>query len=205
MAQHKDYEDYITQAQPFAQPILNYLRSCVHEACPEAKEEFKWSFPNFTYNGSILCNMAAFKQHVTFGFWLAGMMNDPHNMLILQENTGMGHFGKIKSIDELPSKEIMLKYIKEAMRLTDEGVKLSASPGKRQATPLETPQIIIDALKQNNVAFESFNSFSQSHRNEYIEWVTEAKTESTQLKRLNQMFEWLEEGKPRNWKYMKKW
>lgn len=37
-----------------------------------------------------------------------------------------------------------------------------------------------------------------------IEWLTEAKTEVTRNKRLTTAVEWLEEGKSRNWKYVKK-
>jgi len=33
--------------------------------------------------------------------------------------------------------------------------------------------------------------------------VTEAKQEATRAKRLETAIEWISEGKPRNWKYMK--
>jgi bacteriocin resistance YdeI/OmpD-like protein len=46
------------------------------------------------------------------------------------------------------------------------------------------------------------DKFSPSHRREYIEWLTEAKTEATRAKRLATALEWMAEGKPRNWKYM---
>ena len=62
-----------------------------------------------------------------------------------------------------------------------------------------------DLLKDNPAAVENFNQFSTSKRNEYVEWITEAKTETTREKRLAQSIEWIAEGKPRNWKYMKKW
>lgn len=47
MAKFNNFDDYITNAESFAQPILNYFRSCVQEACPEAEESFKWSMPFF--------------------------------------------------------------------------------------------------------------------------------------------------------------
>jgi uncharacterized protein YdeI (YjbR/CyaY-like superfamily) len=37
-----------------------------------------------------------------------------------------------------------------------------------------------------------------------VNWITEAKTEETRNKRISTTIEWLSEGKPRNWKYMKK-
>lgn len=204
MSKYKNYEEYIHQAEEFAQPILTQLRVYVKEACPEVEEEFKWSFPNFTYNGSILCNMAGFKNHVTFGFWLGSIMEDPNEIMIRTGNSGMGHFGKITSLENLPSKEVLIKYIRHAMQLTDDGHKL-LNAGNKKAEVQEAPKILIDALNLNDIAYDTFNNFSQSHRNEYIEWINEAKTENTKLKRLAQTIEWLEEGKPRNWKYMKKW
>ena len=44
----------------------------------------------------------------------------------------------------------------------------------------------------------------KAHRREYIEWITEAKTEETREKRIATTLEWLVEGKSRNWKYQKK-
>jgi uncharacterized protein YdhG (YjbR/CyaY superfamily) len=59
---------YIAKAAPFARPILRHLRKLVHEGSPEAEETMKWSMPAFVHRGKILCGMAAFKEHCTFGF-----------------------------------------------------------------------------------------------------------------------------------------
>lgn len=43
MAKYKDFNDYINQSQPFAQPILQYLRKLIHDTHPELEEElFQW-------------------------------------------------------------------------------------------------------------------------------------------------------------------
>ena len=59
---------YIAKSADFAKPILVHIRAVVHAACPEVDENIKWSSPAFMYKG-MLCGMAAFKQHATFGFW----------------------------------------------------------------------------------------------------------------------------------------
>ena len=46
-----------------------------------------------------------------------------------------------------------------------------------------------------------FDAFSYSKKKDYIEWITEAKTEATRNKRLATTLEWVAEGKARNWKY----
>lgn len=64
----KRFDAYIAKARPFAQPILTHIREIVHAACPDAEETMKWSSPCFMYKGQMLCSMAAFKEHVVFGF-----------------------------------------------------------------------------------------------------------------------------------------
>jgi uncharacterized protein YdeI (YjbR/CyaY-like superfamily) len=50
-------------------------------------------------------------------------------------------------------------------------------------------------------AREVFDAFSYSNKKEYVEWITEAKTDATRQKRLETTVEWLTEGKTRMWKY----
>ncbi len=65
------------QERPFAQPILAHLRKTIHVARPDVVETTKWGMPSFTYHG-ILCGLAAFKQHCTFGFWQQEMQAPPN-------------------------------------------------------------------------------------------------------------------------------
>jgi uncharacterized protein YdeI (YjbR/CyaY-like superfamily) len=59
----------------------------------------------------------------------------------------------------------------------------------------------MQALKKNKKALKTFEEFAYSHKKEYLEWITEAKTEETRLKRMTTAIEWIAEGKGRNWKY----
>jgi uncharacterized protein YdeI (YjbR/CyaY-like superfamily) len=190
---------YIAKAAPFAQAILQHIRKLVHKACPDITETMKWSFPHFEYKG-VVCSMAAFKQHCAFGFWKASIMKDPNKIMQIKDRGAMGHFDRITTVKDLPADKIMIAYIKEAVQLNENGIKL---PAKTKTTQKEivVPADIIAALKKNSKAKKVFEAFSPSHQKEYIEWITEAKTEPTRIKRLNTMLEWLEEGKDRNWKY----
>ena len=60
------------------------------------------------------------------------------------------------------------------------------------------------ALAANDRARATFEGFSPSHRREYVEWITEARSEVTRAKRLEQAVEWMSEGKSRHWKYVRK-
>ena len=200
MDKFSSIDDYIKEANEFAKPILNYLRQIIHEACPEVVETIKWNFPHFLYKGKILCSMASFNQHAAFSFWLGSSMTDPYNLFQKGEDSGMGHFGKIHAIDELPDRSIIVEYIMEALLLIDQG-KTNGNHRSKSAKVIEPPSYLIDALKKTTLAFDHYESLSQSHRNEYIEWIIDAKTEPTRQRRISQMTEWLLEGKSRNWKY----
>ncbi len=201
MKTNKKVDEYISKAQTFAQPILKHLRNLIHQTCPEVEENIKWGMPSFEYKG-LMCGIASFKQHCIFNFWKAALMKD----IVLMENAkseiAMGHLGRITSLKDLPSDKKIVAYIKEAMKLNDEGIKLI------KATPVTTKDLIIPveilkAIKKNSAAYKTFDTFSTSNKKEYIQWIVEAKTNETKNKRLAQAIEWMSEGKPRNWKYMK--
>lgn len=188
---------YIDKSKDFAKPVLTHLRKLVHETCPDVKETLKWSMPSFEYKG-ILCGFAAFKEHCTFGFWKQSLMESD---AFSETKTAMGSFGKLTSLRDLPSDAVMKKLIKQAMKLNDEGVKVTKP--KHEKKEVAIPEILLEALAKNEKAAETFNNFPPSCRREYAEWIAEAKTEPTREKRLAQTIEWLSEGKRRNWKYEK--
>lgn len=198
----KRVDAYIGKSQPFAQPILKHIRAVVHKACPNAEETIKWGFPHFEYSGAILCSMAAFRKHCAFGFWKALIMKDTEKILHVGEKASMGHFNRISALQDLPSDKIFAAYIKQAAKLNEDGVALpsrarSAVPSK----PIEVPDDVQKTLKKDKKANEVFNAFPPSHKKEYLQWITEAKTAPTRNKRIETMLEWLKEGKGRNWKY----
>ena len=196
------FEEYLEQSEPFAQPILEYLRECMHEVYPHFTEEIKWKFPCFMYNGSILASVAAFKTHVAFGFWLSKEMSDRHGVFVEGEKMGMGNFGKTKSIGDLPNKGILQEYIREAMALSDAGMKLNKSP-KKKIVPEN--DVFLREINMHPSAKENFDRFTSSQKSEYHEWMNDAKTDATRQKRIAESLEWIAEGKPRNWKYMAQW
>jgi len=189
---------YIEKSAEFAQPILNHLRKLVHKACPDAAETMKWSFPHFDYKG-MLCSMASFKAHVAFGFWKHSLLENNAGQL---QRTAMGSFGRITSKKDLPDDKTMISLIHQAMELNDKGLKVAKKPaaGKKE---LVIPKELTSALAKNKKAKAEFERLSYSHRKEYLEWITEARTEPTRNKRLATTVEWLSEGKSRNWKYEK--
>ncbi len=195
----KRIDEYILNAQPFAQPILSHLRKLVHLACDDVKETIKWGMPFMEYKGP-LCNMAAFKAHCTFGFWKAALMENSGE-LAKNQNNAMGHLGRITSLKDLPADKEIIALIKEAVRINDKGLKAVSKEKNTKTVEIATPDYFIKELKKNKKAFNIFEAFAPSHRKEYNSWIMDAKTEITRNKRIAQAIELIENGKGRNWKY----
>jgi hypothetical protein len=121
-----DFDTYIAAAAPFARPILEKIREAYHKADAEIVETMKWRMPHFEHDG-IVGNMAAFKEHVTWGFWKASLM---------QENTAFRE--KVTDVSELPPEKKLIALIREAIALNESGAKVARAP-RRELPPVETP------------------------------------------------------------------
>jgi len=188
---------YIQNAAPFARPILAHIRQSVHDGCPDVEETMKWSFPHFVYKG-VLCSMASFKAHCSFGFWKGSLLEVPPN------GTPMSQFGRITSLDDLPRSKELIRLVRQAAALNDDGVKIARPKRAAPRPAAKAPADLQKALKASAKASATFKALSPSHKREYIEWITEAKTEPTRKKRIATTIAWLSKGKARNWKYERK-
>src|ERR1700678_2781241 len=147
---------YVARAQPFAQPIMEHLRQLIHKVCPQVEETIKWSRPFFEYRGAILCNMSAFKEHCSFGFWGEEIGAVLREAKVLQED-GMGSLGRITSVKDLPSDKQLLGWIRQAAAFVASGQHTSPIAARHKVVKapkpaLETPTEFTAALKKNKKA-----------------------------------------------------
>ena len=189
MSRDPRVDTYIAKAPEYAKPILTYVRDMLHAAVPDVQETIKWGAPHFDYKG-MMVGMAAFKEHAGINFWKGKLI-------------GKDGLSPIKSINDLPPKKELLALFKKLAQLNEDGVKI-ARPKRAPKPEAKTPPDLAAALKKNKKAASAWEDFSPSHRREYVQWITEAKTGETRKRRLDQALEWMAEGKSRNWKYMKK-
>lgn len=196
---------YIAKAAPFAQPILAHIRALVHKVSPEAEEQIKWSHPFFVHRGKMLANMAAFKEHCSFGFWGGEMTKILAHDGILQDG-GMGSLGRITSLKDLPPDKQFLGYLRQAVAFIDSGqgdnrFTMARRVAKAPKPALEVPPEFAAALKKSRAAATVYAAFSPSCQREYLEWIASAKRAETRDRRIVQAIEQIAEGKQRNWKY----
>jgi uncharacterized protein YdeI (YjbR/CyaY-like superfamily) len=183
---------FIANAQPFAQPILSHLREVIHRACPSVVEAIKWGRPAFENDGRILAVFGAFKAHASLTLWKMGEATG-------REEEGMGQFGRLTSLDDLPGDAELIRIIRATASARAEPA--APKPRKAPRSELPVPDELAAALAGAPAAKAVFEGFSPSNRRDYCEWIGEAKRPETRASRVAQAVEWLAEGKTRNWKY----
>ena len=207
-------DTYIEEAAPFAQPVLQHLREVVHAAVPDVEETLRWSMPFFLYKGIILAHLAAFKAHCSFDVWkedlqpgtregegsggLAGKQANDRS-----GDGGMGSFGKLTSLKDLPADRTLKAMLVAAAGKIDRGERTRNWSGraKKDRPAPQVPEALAAALEKHTEAAARFEAMSPSCRREYCDWIAEAKREDTRTRRVGQAVGMIAEGKGRNWKY----
>lgn len=197
-----EVDAYIAGAPEFARPILEKIREAFHAGCPELEERIKWGSPSFEYEG-MLGGMAAFKRHVSFGFWKSRLMED-FGRLFARGPRSSAMVVRVETAADLPAKKVLVAYVREARRLNEEGIREPRRSTAREPVRVTLPPDLKAALARHAKARATFEGFAPSHRREYVEWITEAKREETRRKRIETTIAWLAEGRHRNWKYERK-
>jgi uncharacterized protein YdeI (YjbR/CyaY-like superfamily) len=196
MSRDPRIDAYIARQAEFARPILEHLRAAVHAAYPDVEEAVKWGMPAFLHQGKLLCTMAAFKAHATFGFWKGALVAATEGL----EKRAMGQFGRLTSLADLPDEATIKALVGKAVALAEQGAKV-VRPKKHPKAELAMPDDLQAALEAKAGAAAHFAAFSPSAQREYLEWVTEARRPETRAKRVAEAAEWISESKKRNWKY----
>ena len=159
---------------------------------PDVEEAMKWSHPTYLRNGKIVLGTAAFKEHASVHFWRGQELG-------FETKAGaMGQLGKLTKADDLPPN--LDDLIAKAVELS----QAAPAPRKTKHAPKPPPRMhpeFAAALAKAPKAKAVLDGFPPSAQRDYLEWIDEAKQDSTREKRIATAVEWLSEGKRRHWKY----
>jgi uncharacterized protein YdeI (YjbR/CyaY-like superfamily) len=199
VARNPRVDAYIAAAAPFARPILARIRAAFHAGCPAVEERIKWGAPSFEYKG-MLGGMAAFQRHVAFGFWKSRLMKD-FERAFGRPGRASAMGARVESLKDLPPRTVLVALVREAKRLNDEGAREPRLARPRGRIRVTVPADLKAALANRPAARTFFAGLAPSHRRDYVEWITEAKSPATRARRLATTVAWLAASRRRNWKY----
>ena len=179
---------------------LSFLREIALSL--ELEETIKWGAPVYTHNKKNILGIAAFKSYFGLWFFQGATLNDTHQLLINAQEGKTAALRQIrfKSIQDVNPK-IIKAYIEEAIQNQIAGKIIK--PTRKKASTLKTPEILAQTLKENKLE-DAFNRFTTAKKNEFINFVSEAKQHTTKLRRIDKIIPMIKDGISLNDKYRSK-
>ncbi len=161
------------------------------------EETIKWGGPVYVHAGKNVVGIGAFKSYFGLWFFQGGLLADKHKKL---QNAQEGRtkalrqmrFHSVKDV----SKRVIVAYVKEAMKLAEEGKEIGSSPRPAMEMPTEL-QFALNKKKLQS----SFANLTPGRQREYCEYVAEAKQEATRIRRVEKILPLIAAGVGINDKY----
>ncbi len=178
---------------------LSVLRSVLQST--ELEEELKWGIPTYTIKGKNVVSISGFKKY--FGLWFVQgvFLRDTSKVLInAQEGkTKALRQWRFKTLEDIDVK-LLNSYILEAIQNQKEGKESTVIRGGAFLIPSK----LKDELNENVVLQSNFNLLTKGKQKEYCTYVSEAKKEITQIKRVQKIIPMINELIGLNDKYKKR-
>ena len=160
-------------------------------------ETTKWGGSVYTHKNKNVVGIGGFKSYFGIWFYNGVFLKDEKKLLINanEENTKSLRQMRFTSVNEIDEK-LILYYINEAIEIEEKGLVI---PKEKKETII--PELLQNEMDKNQELLSKFNVFSPYKQREFIEHLTSAKQEKTQLARLEKIIPQIIEGKGLNDKY----
>ncbi|SDL77142.1 Uncharacterized conserved protein YdeI, YjbR/CyaY-like superfamily, DUF1801 family [Salinimicrobium catena] len=164
----------------------------------ELEEAIKWGGPVYTLNGKNVVGIGAFKNHCALWFFQGALLRE--NTALLQ-NAQEGKTKALRQIrfekGDLPSIDVLQKYVQEAIQNQKEGKELKPVKNKE----VEIPPLLETAFEKDNILKKAFLELTPGRQREYCDHIAEAKREATKLSRLTKITPMIKSGQGLHDKY----
>ncbi len=163
----------------------------------ELVKSVKWGAEVFSINNRNIISYLGFKNHFAIWFYDGVFLQDKYKVLTSSSNkTKAMRKWQVTNVNEFNPKWLK-EYVNEAIKNAKEGKVWQP----QISTEITIPLILTKAFKENKSLKTKFNLLAKHKQKEYIEHVTSAKKEETNLARLNKVIPIIMEGKGLNDKY----
>ena len=162
------------------------------------QKTIKWASEVYTYNGKNVVSYGGFNHFFSLWFYNGVFLEDPYKVLITAsdgktKSLRQWRFTSAAEIDE----EKILAYVYEAIEVEKKGLKIQPE----KPAPLQTPQLLEEALQADEQLKAAFEHLTPGRQKEYILYLNEAKQEATRHKRLEKIKPMILQGTGLNDKY----
>jgi uncharacterized protein YdeI (YjbR/CyaY-like superfamily) len=156
-------------------------------------EELKWKVPCYTWQGSNIAIVSAFKEYASFSFFKGALLTDPDGILEKPgENSQAARLIRFTSVKAVRSVQATLKsYIAEAIQLEQSGAKVDFK-AKHELT---IPDELEDKFQALPALRSAFAALTPGRQRGYILHFTGAKQSQTRAARIEKCINLILEGR----------
>ncbi|EPS7647334.1 YdeI/OmpD-associated family protein [Listeria innocua] len=148
----------------------------------ELEEEFKWGKPCYALNGSNVFLIHGFKNYCALLFMKGSLLRDPDNILVQQtENVQAARQIRFTNLQEiLDQKEILKKYIQNAIEVEKAGLEVELKP--RAETPI--PEELLAKFEEMPALQTAFEALTPGRQKAYLLYFAAPKQSKTRVSRI---------------------
>lgn len=148
----------------------------------ELEEEFKWGKPCYALNGSNVFLIHGFKNYCALLFMKGALLRDPDNILVQQtENVQAARQIRFTNLQEiLDQKEILKKYIQNAIEVEKAGLEVELKP--QAETPI--PEELLAKFEEMPALQTAFEALTPGRQKAYLLYFAAPKQSKTRVSRI---------------------
>jgi len=173
-------DEYLeSKAQDWQRPILAGLRKCILDC--GLSEEVKWGAPVYVHHGNVV-GLGAFKNHIALWFFEGGTLKDASKVLM---NAQQGKTVAMRQwrfvAGDAVNEKLVKAYVTEAALNMERGIKTRKSAAKVEVV---VPALLQEFLHADPEVKAYIDGLAPSHRRDFSDHISNAKQETTKLRRL---------------------
>lgn len=170
---------------------LEYLRGLVLDC--GLTEELKWGVPCYTFRGSNVVLIGAFKDNCTLSFFKGALLEDAHGILQKPgEQTQSGRVIRFTNVHKIIELEDVLKaYIFEAVEVEKAGLKVET----KKPSEDDFPEELLQKMEEMPALKAAFYALTPGRQRGYLLHFSAAKQSKTRESRIEKCLPQIFKGK----------
>lgn len=170
---------------------LAYLRALVLDC--GLTEELKWGVPCYTFQGSNVLIVAAFKEYCSISFFKGALLMDANAILVAPgENSQAARLAKFTDVNEIVELEsVLTAYVFEAIEIEKAGLKVEM----KRNTELDLPEELQARFDEDSELKAAFEALTPGRQRGYVLHFSAPKQSKTRESRIDKCIDKILAGK----------
>lgn len=183
---------FIAEQPEWQRKLMVRLRQLIHSTDENIEEVWRGNAPHFE-SGAAVLSMHPLKTCVSVWFHKGSSLKDTVGLFKLTEKDEERELRKYKLEEgDAVNEKAFVDLLKQALKQGRPSSRAAEAKNGKQGVAL--PQDLQQVLQHDEDAWTRWNTLSASCRQEYVEWVTDAKQDEARKRRIAKALELIREG-----------